>query len=281
MLFLLFPSSLPTFHIIFKGFLSMVPCETFLHRLMECLKSEWRFTFSSVIILYVYICEINSILFMKAVTLFFHKPLLIFLLCLWSFPGKMGWQKVSQQWLGNSPYFCWVCLHQAACMCTPTHKLIYFYSKFSPSSRGKSRGLHCPVTHLPNTQEKNLALTFNKWMDYIPNNKMAKYRHSLWIKHCLTLHDANLFRHILMIVLWPCPSECFLIVQWLSFIIQLLATVKYTVIHVNTRYTTAHTHCIPDMDYALWGTGRQIGIHVHKASLISTKIKQNSVYWTD
>jgi len=81
------------------------------------------------------------------------------------------------------------------------------------------------MTHLPNTQEKNLALTFNKWMDYIANNKMAKYSHSLWIKHCLTLHDANLVQHILMIVLWLCPSACFLIVQWLSFIIQLLATV--------------------------------------------------------
>lgn len=92
------------------------------------------------------------------------------------------------------------------------------------------------------------------------------------------MHDANLFRHILMIVLWLCPSECFLIIQWLSFIIQLLATVKYTVIHVNTRYTTAHTHCILDMDYTLCGTARQTGINVQKASLISTKIKQSSIY---
>lgn len=156
-----------------------------------------------------------------------------------------------------------------------THKCMYFHSRW------KLKGLHCPVTHLPNTQEKNLALTFNKWRDYIANNKMAKYRPSLWIKHCLTLHDANLFWHILMTVLWLCPSECFLIVQWLSFIIHLLATVKYTVNYVNTRYTTADTHCILDVDYTLCGTGRWIGRHVHKASLISTKLKQDSVYRTD
>lgn len=50
-----------------------------------------------------------------------------------------------------------------------------------------------------------------------------------------------------MVAPWLCPSECFLIVQWLSFAIQLLATVKYTVIHVNTKCTTAYTHCVPDM----------------------------------
>lgn len=143
-------------------------------------------------------------------------------------------------------------------MCTPTH--MCFYNKCSPFSRWRSKGLQCPVIHLPSTREKHLALTFNKWMDYIANNKMAKYRHSLWIKHCLTLHDANLFRHILMIVLWLCPSECFLIVQWLPFTIQLIATVKCTVIHVNTTYATAHTQHMLDVDYGLYGTGRQTNL---------------------
>lgn len=40
MLFLLFPNPLPTFHITFKGSLSVVPCETFLHHLTECPQSS-------------------------------------------------------------------------------------------------------------------------------------------------------------------------------------------------------------------------------------------------
>lgn len=163
-------------------------------------------------------------------------------------------------------------------MYTPTHKHIYFYSKFCPTSEWKSKGMHCPVTHLPNAQEENLALTFNQWMDYIANNKIAKYRHDLWIKHCLTLHDANLFWHILMIALWLCPSECFLIVQWLSFVIQLLATVKYTVIHVNTN-TQLHTHIV----HQTWVTLCEVHIgreHTCIQGLIHSKkkkAKQNSV----
>lgn len=161
-------------------------------------------------------------------------------------------------------------------MCTPTYKHIYFYSKFCPATEWKSKGLHCPATHLPNAQEKNFALTFNKWMDYIANNKMAKYRHDLWIKHCLSLHDANLFWHILMIALWLRPSECFVIVQWLSFAIQLLATVKYTVTHVNTTYTTAHTHFIPDTGDSLWGSHRQ-RTYMHSWSRMRPKKMQKSV----
>lgn len=252
MLFLLFPNPFPTFHTVFKGSLSVVPCETFLHQITV---SEWWFAFSSVIVLHVHLCKVNSSLFMNAVKLFFHKPTLVF--HLWPFPGKMEWQRVSQEWLGNSSHFCWLCLHQTS-LIVHTHPQAYiFYSKFCPTSEWKSKGLHCPVTHLPNAQEKNLALTFNKWMDYIANNKMAKYRHDLWIKHCLTLHDANLFWHILIIALWLCPSECFLIVQWLSFAIQLLATVKYTVVFGNMTYTAAHTHCAPDMGDTLWCTLRQ------------------------
>lgn len=63
-----------------------------------------------------------------------------------------------------------------------------------------------------------------------------------------------------MIVLWLCPSECFLIVQQLSFTIQLLATVKCTVIHVNTTYATAHTQYMLDVDYSLYGSGRQTNL---------------------
>lgn len=124
MLFLLFPSPLPTFHIACEGSLSVVPCETFLHHLTECPQSEWWFAFSSVLVLYVHLCKINNSFFMNAVKLFFHKPALVF--HLWLFPGKMGWQRVSQQWLGNSPHFCFLCLHQTS-LNVHTHPQAYIF----------------------------------------------------------------------------------------------------------------------------------------------------------
>lgn len=184
---------------------------------------------------------------------------------------------------GNSSCFCWLCIHWTS-LNVHTHPQahMYFYSKFCPASEWKSKGLHCPVTHLPIPQEKNLALTFNKWMDYIANNMMAIYRHDLWIKHCLTLHDANLFWHILMVALWLCPSECFLIVQWLSFAIQLLATVKYTAIHVNMKCTTSHTHCVPDMGDTLWGThGQTAFIHTWPHSFKKWMSKTQFLNWLE
>lgn len=75
-------------------------------------------------------------------------------------------------------------------------------------------GLQWPMTHLQNTQEKFLVLTFNNGWIILQIIRWLNIGTAYELNMAPTLHDANLFWHILIIVMQLCPSHYFfLIVQ--------------------------------------------------------------------